>query len=769
MTVSALESALSGLRIAQQQLGIISTNVANVQTPGYTRKIQPQSTRAVADIAVGVIADPIIRRVDLSLSRDLWTQISSVGGLDTEIRYLNQIQQFHGAPDAEKNLAAKIAQMKNAFTSLSDDPSNASLLEQGVSRAKDVAAKYNDFSGLITRMRNDAETDISGTVDEINGLLKNISTLNNQIQFARGQSRSTANTEDLRDNAFKKLAELVDVSFFIRGDGVMVAQTRSGVELAGETANQLYFDPSNIGPSQSYPASINGIYLGGNPAENPNATDILKFELGGKLGTLVELRDKTLPKYQAQIDESAYRLAQRFDSEGLRLFTDENNALPLDTAPITDPPGPLTPVPYVGFSSVMQVNSDILDNPALLQMGTTGDVLQSGSNEVIRRVLEFTFGTVSYQSVGGTRDVRVAANPAGDTLQENFGLFSQNRLTGNRNIGQYTTDLNIAPGNPYNSSGVPPLTDEFTLRFYDARIAVDSGITTIDLTTAATNYPIGAVGLGVGIGTVDNAAEQIASYINSLVFPPDMGVAASVNTYGQLVINSRGNVDIGTGTMGAAGLDFMGLASGTYTTADPYFDIQVGNDPTVRITIAPGETETDLVNKIDAVPGIDTADIVIDGSGFLSFRPQRGGDIKLTGGPFTSDPTGFSTAGGLGIIQEIFGATDPISDILHPAFRSQNLGPDVSVRTGLITGTSVLDFTQKLVNNQTQDQISATRDRDDEDSYRATLEKQLTDESGVNIDEELANLIVIQSAYAAAARALSSVNDLFNELLNAVR
>ena len=47
MSLGALDAALSGLRVSQQQLNVISNNIANVGTEGYTRKILPQSTQAV--------------------------------------------------------------------------------------------------------------------------------------------------------------------------------------------------------------------------------------------------------------------------------------------------------------------------------------------------------------------------------------------------------------------------------------------------------------------------------------------------------------------------------------------------------------------------------------------------------------------------------------------------------------------------------------------------------------------------------------------------
>ncbi len=763
MSSSALDSALSGLRIAQQQLNVISTNIANVQTPGYTRKILPQSVRAVAGVAVGVSADTIIRKVDLSLSRDLWTQVSSVGGLETKIKYLDQVQRFHGSPDSENAISAEIAALKDRFSALSDDPQDPYASSAVINQAQDTALKINDFADLVTKLRNDTEDEIGTAVSAVNSLLEQIAEQNRQVQANRNQQRSTATFEDLRDQAISDLAQYIDISFFQRGDGVMVVQTTTGIQLTDQNAETIFFEKANIGADKYYPASVNGIYLGGDPTSEPTAFDMIPFGLGGKMGALVDLRDKILPQYQAQIDEMAFRMAQRFDSLGLRLFTDASGQIPADTAPVPDPPGPLTPVDYVGFAREITVNPNIVDDPTLLQSGTEGDSIQSGSNEVIRRVLEFSFGTLEYESVTGSRDVRVSVNPAGDTLQENFGLFSQNLMKSTKNLAEYTTDVNAAAGNPFTAT-----TDDFTLRIYDTRIGADSGTITIDLSAAAAAYPIGGAGLGTGIGTVDNAAEQLASYINAQTWPADLAVSATVNTYGQLSISTRGNITVGGGSMGTDGLDFLGLTAGTTTTTDPYFDIQVGASTPVRITIEPGDTETDLVTKIDAVPGIDTADIVINGSGHLSFRPQRGGDIKVIGGPFTSDAAGFSTAGGLGIIEEIFGAADPIVAHDHAAFRSSNLGPSVTLDSRIISATSLIDFSQKMVNTQTQDQVTTTNLRDDQEQYRATLEKKLLDQSAVNIDEELAHLIVIQNAYAAAARAISTVDQMFDDLLNSI-
>ena len=74
-----------------------------------------------------------------------------------------------------------------------------------------------------------------------------------------------------------------------------------------------------------------------------------------------------------------------------------------------------------------------------------------------------------------------------------------------------------------------------------------------------------------------------------------------------------------------------------------------------------------------------------------------------------------------------------------------------------------------MVNEHTQ-QTNLTDARiNDETSLKDVLQTQLLDESGVNIDEELGQLILVQTAYSASARVLTVVDELFQELLNAVR
>lgn len=782
MTISGLTSALAGLRTAQQQLDVISSNVSNVGTTGYTRKTIIQHTIAIDGQAAGITSSPILRTVDLNLERDFWTQVSSASFYDVQGSFLNQIETFHGGPDEGLSIAAKLADLKNQFASLADSPEDTYLQKGVVSRAKEVADKINDFADMLTDMRNDAQDQMEQTIQGINDKLQQIAQLNQQIKATKNIGKTSAALEDSRDEAVHQLSDQIGVKFYVRGDGVMVVQTSDGVALADDNPQTLYFDKTRLSATSFYPGSASGIYVGGNPATNPNSFDVTGASLGGKLGALVSVRDDLVPRQQAMLDELAQKMAMRMDMQGLRLFTDEGGNVPADTAPDTTNS---TPVPYIGFSSVIRVNPAVIRDTTLVQKGTvTTDLpVQSGSDEVVRRIVNFAFGDVAYQEAAGDVDLRASATlPTATTLQDWLGIYSQNQVKGTADLSGYSDidDLLDAGGTAFGG-------DKFTLTFEESRTSLGPTTITIDLSDAATNNPIDGT-------TIKDALDQIIAEINAQVTAASvdagLAVTASRNSYGQLIIESRGNITLdasGAGGMGDNGLAYLGLTEGEYETTDPYIEIQVGNDTPVQVSISPADDENDLVDKLlktsasdDGVPGLA---VDLDAStGFLTLRPgdiasnpRFGGDIKISGGPFTATGTGGAgTASGTGLVAALFGSDAPVASVLYSsatsqaggtvAFRSDYLGADAALSTG-VTGSNLVDYAQKMINRQSQELNNTKSLQTNEASYRDLLQKQYMDQSSVNVDEELSHMIVVQTAFSAAARIIASIDEQFKQLL----
>lgn len=812
MGLASLDAALSGLRTSQQQINVISNNVANVGTPGYSRKILPQSSQALEGVTVGVATNVIIRNVDVKLERDLWTQVSSVGFFDVQQTYLNRIEQFHGDPAKELSVASELSRLQDSFSALADSPEDSFLLKNVVDQAVDTAGKINEFSSLISTLRNDAQTEMQETVNRINDILTQITELNKQIKTNVNLSRTTALLEDKRSDAIKELSGLLEISFFKRGDGVLVVQTNQGQELASEKMTALTFDPTPLSASTYYPETVAGVYVGDPVADPVSAVDIASLSPGGKLGGLLELRDTIFPKQMAQLDELAHKLALRMDAQGLRLFTDASGSIPADTAPdATTVPLP-TPVEYIGFSAQIQVNQSVLNNHALLQSGTYGGTVNSGSNEVINRIIEYAFGSVNFQEAFNedTATQVDLLNRGGDDLQNWLGLFSSSTLNGARTLSSFASPAALIASA---GGALDPGSDTFRLTFEESRTG--TGPVNIDIS-------LGAIADGAG-----NFVQDLINHVTTVLIPalpaPDqaaltaMNVQFSEGTNGQLVVNSRGSYIVDAtnpaNPMAQAGLTFLGLSENignAVQPTDPYFDVQVGNIPPVRITLEPGDTDADLITKLQAVPGlaVDTTNFALDG--LLRLRPGSdyadpdfGGDLKITGGPFETSGASYgappattartSIDNGVNIVSALFGTysvsggvvndSSPVTDneygsetdgsVAPPrptiSFRETLLGPGANIDNGISGPMSLTDFAQKMVNEHSQQIILISARAEDEKALHNLLETQLMDQSGVNLDEELGHLITVQTAYSASARVLNAVDELFKELLNAIR
>lgn len=696
MTVNPLSIALSGLRAAQAQISVTSNNIANVSTDGYTRKTLAQYTSVIGAEASGVRIGQVQRRIDQILLRDYRSQISGTSALAVRQGYLDQIQDLHGAPDAQISISASIGKLRDSFSQLTNTPENAFALRNVYDRAQQLSNQFNDFSDRLSEMRNNVQSDMERSVDTINALTKQIAQLNSSISLATAVGRTAPDLEDQRDLAVRELSKELELSYYTDGSNTLVVMTKNGQLLADNTQTQMFFDSTPVGPGNYYPVTAGAIRLG-NPTTGVDIT--AEDQLGGRLGALVTLRDDTLPVYQAQIDELAHKMATRFDSQGLRLFTLPDGTIPANA-----------PASYTGFASNIQVNPAITADNNLIRKGTTlGSTVQNGSNEVLRKIVQFAFGTVQYEQATGAVDISSTV----PTLFATLGITASARLTGQTNIQA----LGALDSSPYIN---PPTEDDFTIQ----------------------------VGAGVATSIAITAGQTAANLLVTIntAFPG----MASLGAGGQLILSASDSITIGGGSLGALGLGELGLTAGTTAAVNPSFEIGVGNDERTKIEIAPTDTVTQLLAKLNAVAGVN-ATLTVDG--FLRVEPDAGGDIT------TIDGLG-SPLAALGMVEINVG---------HPAFNVTGLGPAGALDGRIQNGTTIADYATQMVSLQSQDALNIDTDYATQENYRATLEREFLDTTAVNLDEEMANLIAIQNAYTASARAISAVEQMMDELMATFR
>ncbi|MBI3441629.1 MAG: hypothetical protein HY052_07505, partial [Proteobacteria bacterium] len=573
--------------------------------------------------------------------------------------------------------------------------------------------KIKDFSNLLIGMRTDTEADISNAVNAVNLALDNINNLNGEITRAMNAGQSTADLEDQRDLSVATVAKYINITTFKSG-GVMSVLTSQGQSLVDNDVHKLFFSSSNILPASYYP----GGGLSGLTIDSPSGTDIAQANLGGQLGTLFDLRDTTLPQYVTQIDEFSQRLAERFNNEGLKLFTDPSGNVPPNVSNVSPPLG------YLGFSAQIQVNNSIVADPNLIRNGTTGNVELSGSNEVIRRISQFALGPYQNQQASGSTPILGIG-----ALTTNLPLTTRNTVVGTVNIASYAPNLSTAPG--------LTLPGAFTLT-------------------------IGGVPQTIDILATDTAAD-VVNTINGF-FPG----AASINSLGQLNLTASGvapaaTITIGDGPasppapnppIGGAGIAALGLSFTSTLQPQPSFQVQVGTRAPVTISIAPADTSVELLAKLNAIPGLGqwlTASL--NGANGLLLVPKDGGNLTITDG--------------IGAPLAALGMT--VSNIAPPPFAQNNLGPNSTLSTGLLGNSTLQDYINSLIGSQGEADNLNKAQQTQETSFLQTLDARNKNNSGVNIDQEMSDLIRIQSAYSAAAKMISASQKLFDDLLSALQ
>ena len=704
MTVSSLDSALSGLRTARSALNVVSNNISNATTEGYTRKILPQeAVLTTSGQTLGVRVTEIIRQVDETLLKDMYRAHSDVAQWDVRESYLQRIQMFHGSSDSEQAISAQISRLSESFSAAANSPEDPYLLTNIVNEAQQTVQQINDFSQMLIETRNDAQNDIQSAVVEINSLLETISSLNNDIGSLQATERSSAALEDQRDIALLQLSEYIDIKTFPRENGKITVMTAGGQSLVEDAPYSLIFNPTTLSPASFYgDGSTAGLFI-----DIPNSTndlDITEVNIGGKVGALLELRDTTLPQYNAQIDELAQKLAVRFDSQGLRLFSDRNGQVP---ASVADP----GLVGYIGFAAEIQVNPSIINDHSLIRSGTTGDTVLAGSSEVLNRVVEYAFGKYQYEMAEGTVDLIPG---------------TINARTGLTDSAQFVASVDIAQTNPLES---------------------DPNI------TAGMQF---SVDLGAGAQTITinagDSANTLANSIKAAHGIPLFSDEVRINSLGQLVIESTADITIADVSLGASGMAALGLTAGVTAAEHPSFTIQVSGGSEIVIEVDPASDVITgpWITQLNSIDNLIVGLNVVQG---LTLTPENGGGITLI------DGLG-SPLAAMGIV---------IEKVLHEPFRQNNLGADGNLTTELVSIQTLEEYSRAIITLQSEDHQEAVRQTDTESVFFNTLKARAENQHGVNIDQEMAHMIRIQSAYTAAAKIISVDEELMDTLLNAIR
>lgn len=295
---------LSSLRANQFALSTSANNVANINTPGYSRRLAVlselvQPSDIFGSTGAGVRVQGIRAARNLFLEFRLAQEAQSNGNLETLSRFLEQIAALFGQ-EPSSLVADAISKFFGSFSDLANDPSNLALRRQVLAAGSRLASTLSSLYLQLETMQRSIEVDIKDIVARANSLLESIAALNRQIGVASAGGQSADSLRDQRQVLLRELSGLLDINFFTAEDASLTISTAGGKLLVlGQDFNSLQLSPGASG--------FSSIFLEGR--------DITAEISNGKLGAALKVRDSFIPRNLADLDTLAFAIANSVNAQ----------------------------------------------------------------------------------------------------------------------------------------------------------------------------------------------------------------------------------------------------------------------------------------------------------------------------------------------------------------------------------------------------------------------------------------------------------------------
>ncbi|MTW20713.1 flagellar hook-associated protein FlgK [Allochromatium palmeri] len=719
--MSVLGTGVTGLLAFQRALATTSHNIANAATEGYSRQRVELTTNNPQRLGPGYVGQGVqisgIRRLqDEWIDAQLRTSLSTNANATTRADFAERIDNL--LADQSTGLAPTL---ENFFASVQDVASDPTALPARMvmlNESETLEGRFESINERLSEQRSLVNGQIGTSIEEINQYAKSVADLNKQIA-----TRSTAGSPpndllDRRDTVLRNLAEKVDVSLSTQDDGSVSVFIGNGQALVlGGNASELTFSNLSGDP-------VNwDIGLRTTTASNSQPINITRFVTGGEVGGLLETRTNLLDKAQNELGLTALNLATRFNEQN-RLGLDLNGELGTD----------IFELPNVMVRSAIGNSVNAMPDVTIEDVGQLPPsdyrLRQTDSGFQLLRLPENT--SVPYDTDATDSNILLADGLSIDTTD------LAGATSGDAWLIQPTrfaaTNLKMAMTDPAKIAAISGALAETSntgdARPVDLRMSSDPA----NPATPETYLPAAVVGNATGDGF-------------DLLTPSYGTDAGSAKVESFRVLDAE-NADLST------------PVSVTFDTAKSQFVVgeeRFALDPTGTTTIQANGWEL----KVQGTPSNGTGtviDIQVDNFPVATTQPPV---TTITGPGWEMDLQGTPAAGDLFTVELSKDRPGDNRNMLEMAgIQGERL---IEGKTTLQGGYNTL-----LADVGTQTR-RAQISRDSSEALLESAQQQREALSGVNLDEEAANMMRFQQAYQAAAQVIATSSTMFDTLLNAVR
>lgn len=213
-----LNISYTGLLASNAALNTTANNIANAETPGYSRQqINQTAANALRTYTTfgcsgsGVDVKSIERVRDEFYDVKFWNNNSIKGEYDKKQYYMQQLEDYFLDDDRIKGFKTIFDEMCGSLEELMKNAGDTTVKSQFVGYAKNLTTYFNEMAGNLSKMQEDINSEIQVKVNEINSYAQEISSLNKQINVIELTGVTANELRDQRTVIVDKLAKVIDV------------------------------------------------------------------------------------------------------------------------------------------------------------------------------------------------------------------------------------------------------------------------------------------------------------------------------------------------------------------------------------------------------------------------------------------------------------------------------------------------------------------------------------------------------------------------------
>lgn len=369
MSNAGIYIGLSGIQAQTKSMDVVSQNIANVNTPGYTREtanlsavINPGSNIGSGAIVASVsqISDSFLQAQAQSASADSHAATSLSSALSSA--------QTNFQEPSPIGINEQLSSLWNAFDQVSNQPNLMAARTQLVNIAQQLSTTINSDSQGLTNLYNGTVSQVQSSVTSINQQLKQVATLNGQIMAAQGQNG--ANTLiDQRNQLVQSITDSIGARV-VNGSNGSISIFSGGIALV----SGIVADSLNVQAPTAPATGTASIVSNSTGATLP----VTSGTIGGNLAAL----NNNIPSYMTNLNNFAYQLATQVNGA----LAPSGGGFGYATPPIstTNPLPAGQPLFSVSTSSstaaaTISVNQAVSTNPNLIASSSSSNTPMDGS------------------------------------------------------------------------------------------------------------------------------------------------------------------------------------------------------------------------------------------------------------------------------------------------------------------------------------------------------------------------------------------------------